>query len=272
MNTDGANTNIDYEEEYCLADHHKELLDIMILLDKCCRANGIGYSLDGGTLLGAVRHGGFIPWDDDADVSMTRENYEAFVAAVDKGDSGLKISHNLWIPRIEKADRGTDGVNEYDFVDLFIYDKVPKSAFGAKVKRYKILMMQGIMHEKAKNDKDKSFGKRAALFILWLFGRLFTKKFKFRMYHRISKRGSAGSGLRMIYNDTYKRIAVDNHTISESLLESYTDLPFSSRKMMAFEHCDELLKMHFGDYMKWPPEEKRKPEHLFIKLRSDSND
>ena len=59
-----------------LQELHDVLLDAMVQFDVVCKENGIQYFLGGGTLLGAIRHGGFIPWDDDVDLMMTRADYD----------------------------------------------------------------------------------------------------------------------------------------------------------------------------------------------------
>ena len=64
---------------YKIEDIHQRILKILVVVDKVCREHGIRYWLSDDTMLGAVRHGGFIPWDDDADIAMPRPDFQRFI-------------------------------------------------------------------------------------------------------------------------------------------------------------------------------------------------
>ena len=102
-------------EGYDLTAVHRANLKILKEIDRICRKYGISYVLDAGTLIGAVRHQGFIPWDDDADVAFTRENYEKFSRVARKElPGGMKLlePHQL-----------RKGQAFYDFTPRILYMK-----------------------------------------------------------------------------------------------------------------------------------------------------
>lgn len=116
---------------------HRVLTGMLRDLDAFCRRHGIEYYLAGGTLLGAVREGGFIPWDDDADVMMTRENYEKFIAVGNELPSHLflqcaEADPHWHYPYAKLRLNGTSCVTEFTsrfpemhqglFLDIFVQD------------------------------------------------------------------------------------------------------------------------------------------------------
>ena len=94
---------------------HQANLAILKEIDRICREEGIQYMLDSGTLLGAVRHKGFIPWDDDADVAFTRDNYTKFIRAAKKK---LPAGMTLLEPKDLR-----NGTAFFDFTARICYDK-----------------------------------------------------------------------------------------------------------------------------------------------------
>ena len=127
-------------------DVQKVILEMIIDIDKLCRDNNITYCLTGGSTLGAIRHGGFIPWDDDMDIAMTRSEYKKFLKVLDKLDKDKYVVHcfeknhkyDVTWPAMKIRKKGTylretnkllfnkckdcDGV----FIDVFIYDHLSK--------------------------------------------------------------------------------------------------------------------------------------------------
>ena len=92
---------------------HQVNLQMLKEIDRICRKHRLNYVLDAGTLIGAVRHRGFVPWDDDADVAMTRKNFDAF----------LKVAPRELPPEMELVmpDEYHGGKGFYDFTPRIIY-------------------------------------------------------------------------------------------------------------------------------------------------------
>ena len=140
----------------------QRMLDILLYVDKVCRENDIRYWLSSGTLLGAVRHGGFIPWDDDLDIEMLKEDYEKFMRVfVDNDDYVLQTRHNdkyYLLPFAKLRDRHSL-LDEYGnninykhrglFIDIFCLDYSPRFAYvGYGVILHSLLQLQKRGHGK----------------------------------------------------------------------------------------------------------------------------
>ena len=152
-------------------------LELLIEFDRVCRKNHIRYTLTGGTLLGAVRHGGFIPWDDDADVSMLRVEYEKFRKAceTDLGDSyyfqDMKNTHGYRWGYGKLRKRNTLFLREHQehmpymqgvFIDIFPLDGVPDNYFLRSLKNFQCFCVRKILWSRVGKVGEKNFWKRQA--------------------------------------------------------------------------------------------------------------
>ncbi|MCD8151408.1 MAG: LicD family protein, partial [Clostridiales bacterium] len=105
----------EYEKKYDLYDLHEQLLNILTEFDRICRENDIHYSLADGTLLGAMRHADFIPWDDDADVMMTKEEYLKLKSVISRQQT-VRMCKICFLDRITVRGMEEKGL----YIDLFI--------------------------------------------------------------------------------------------------------------------------------------------------------
>lgn len=149
--------------ELTLKEKQEIMLDIMLDIDRFCRENGIRYSLAYGTMLGAVRHGGFIPWDDDLDIFMLRDDFEKFVESYP-----AHRYHVLYNTRNDKEFLATGYAKVHDpktaivgekthtkygvFVDIFPLDPVPEDPEEQRkyIKRHKSLHNR--LHHRQQKD------------------------------------------------------------------------------------------------------------------------
>ena len=255
-------------------------LEILLEFDRLCKKNNIHYNLYFGTMLGAVRHKGFIPWDDDIDVAMTRENYDKFLSVYQediKSDyfvQTYETDQNFFRPFMRIRRNGTVftqrqyrklDIHHGVFIDVFPFDKV----YGSKRKEtmryqylYRLRRLSLIKHFGVSEDANiikKSTQKLVDFLIPNLkFNRYFTKV--------MTKRNNQDTGyLNHLSNDTplYK---FDKHLIKEEDFLNSISCEFEGYKFPIIKDYDKYLTQNYGDYMKFPPKEERVPHHQVIEI------
>jgi len=135
------------------------LLEILEDIDTVCRKNNIKYTLYAGTLLGAIRHKGFIPWDDDADVAFERREYEKFMAIypqVKKKEYYLMTKQ--WVPKVVKGSPAGKSERSY-FVDILIFDSAHQNAIAHRLHVFVLKILQGMLKENINYGRYKLVGK-----------------------------------------------------------------------------------------------------------------
>ena len=264
---------------------------ILLEVDRICRKYDIKYLLDAGTLLGAVRHKGFIPWDDDIDIAMTRENYERFKSVSRKElRKGLELVlpdsfkggtvFYDFTPRIifQNSRRHADSeeMDYYDgklnhlWVDIFILDSIPDNKLSDRITRFRQKMLYGFaMTKRYRLDMSKYKGTdRLKVSILSFLGksmdmrRLFKKQEELSVKYNMhpTKKDTEKKQTKNLYYSNYQPDFLHD-TVKREWSEKTTELVFEGHMLMAPAGYDFVLKEIYGDYMKLPPEEERVPSH-----------
>jgi len=228
------------------------MLRMLKILDYLCQRHGIQYFLSGGSLLGAIRHKGFIPWDDDLDIGMTRKNYEKFVKlAVPELPYDIFFQTpetDVFYSQKSNVDaRLRDKYSSYDHVgienhkwheglqvDIFVYDRayLPHNFF--------IISTNKLL--KSLNDKKKRARVLKAISKVLPFPFVYASNF-------LQTRG----GLKLGAN-----------FIKEKELAKLIRTKFEDAEFLIPQGWDACLRRQYGDYMQLPPEEKRASHHMVI--------
>lgn len=239
-------------KELTLDEKHKILLEILIDIDRFCRENNIPYVLSAGSLLGAVRHGGFIPWDDDADLFMLREDFDRFVKIYRSprfhllyntrkddeflassyakiNDPGTEIDTNISMAKF--------GMN----VDIFPLDAVPEDPKKRHKYMHRIMHLHNRLHHRHKTDWFSILKAHYHSFDWW--------------WNKIDK---------IVHQNKYKdspmvaqMIGCNNYrtVLRKDLFNDLADIKFEGHDFLTFRDPHPYLEMLYGsDYMtphKW---------------------
>ncbi|WP_294363472.1 phosphorylcholine transferase LicD [uncultured Clostridium sp.] len=245
-------------------------LEILKKVSEYCDDNNLRYSLAYGTLIGAIRHKGYIPWDDDIDIVMPRPDYERFIKSfntyatdykvhVTELNSNFiytfaKVSYNKSILIEDIEVKYEIGIN----IDIFPIDGVPsidnptmkKQNFYRNLASFKTI----------KINSDRNIIKNIVLILgKILLSWLSLKRINLKMIDNSKKYSFENEE----YCCNISTGFTEDKVIPKRYLEDFIDCFFENQKFKASKFYDEWLKSYYGDYMKLPPREKQVSHHRY---------
>ncbi len=249
-------------------------LELLEEFDQICKANGLRYDLCGGSMLGAVRHQGYIPWDNDIDLSMPRPDYERLLRLKLEGKLGMPHRRDLVMDRDktfprhfaryvrQDVKRVTDMAEDWDCpyigIDIFPLDGVSgdDKAFRAQVK--KIARLRRFLLTSVEKRGTSRRGKLAA-FIKNLYRPILRAIGSFRLASMLDKECS-----RIDYDSAeYVGIISGMYGLKERWRKAdmlpQKQFDFEGLSVPGFANFDIYLTNLYGDYMKLPPKEQQVP-------------
>ena len=227
---------------------HQDILILLKKFHKLCVDNNIKYSLHGGTLLGAIRDKGFIPWDDDADLTVTRENYNKLKQIFSKNQEYMDMVFDT-TSALPTQIRCKNNRQESVWLDIFIYDYISENKMASVLKKIGLAFFicfaktpQLIKFTRVGEYKGLRY---YLIYIVYLLGKLFPHSTKLRWKNWFAINAFTGSKKYMIRsNDQYRAIGLK---ISVEALDDYEMVPFEDTKFMVHSGYDEILRSSYGD-------------------------
>ena len=248
-------------------------IDILKHVHEFCLCHEINYSLAYGTLLGAVRHKGYIPLDDDIDIMMLRPDYDRFIEEFNKEKSrysvaSYKSDKDFHYPFAKIVDNSTIhdelGYSMYGIgIDLFPIDKIPENI--NKAKRYQFIqyifwMMYQLKPVRWKRNRDfiknlvAIFSKSILFFLPYSF-----------LNKQMDKRSKKYADLNNHYNlGCINGPYCKKENMPKDIFESVQLMAFEKEQFFGLEKYDLYLKYCYGNYIKLPPLEKRTSHHVSV--------
>lgn len=251
-------------------------LEILLDVDRFCREHGLRYFLGEGTLLGAIRHNGFIPWDDDVDIIMPRRDYNKFLELAPKLLAPkYEVQHfttveNYWSPFIkirslaenQKYRQGHIAhLTKHNgaLIDIFPLEYVLEpGSLRLKAQEFRIRFFRRTLIVKLGLEKPDSYKGRIFFFV----GKLYSVK---RIHRILDKEFNR-------YNDKERPYVgnlasyhkLEHMVVPASVYKESIGHEFEGHLLPVPKEYDLLLKTIYGNYMELPPEDERRIKHSFV--------
>ena len=260
-------------KEITVEEIKKIQLDILQDVHAYCVKNNINYSLAYGTLIGAIRHKGYIPWDDDIDIIMPRADYERFLKTYDGKEKNLKVIApsvrifyyapyaNVVNTRTILIEGDMGRINGLGIkIDIFPIDSVPNE----KTLRMKLFNRVHTIKYLICRKNEQIQMKFNKSFFITLFIRIVLFWFPItKILDMLAKAQTSRNPFSDQVNNIVWCAAGEKGCFPRKDLDHYIDVIFEGGLYKALEGYDSFLRAQYGDYMQLPPEEKRIPRHGF---------
>lgn len=248
-------------------------LQILDTIHNFCEIYGIKYSLSSGTLIGAIRHNGFIPWDDDIDLYMKRDEYEKFKSCFNKGNNRYKfldisIDKHWPFPYGKVCDTETIVIENADYkcdlgvnIDIFPIDFVPNDIIDWKKKFNKLIKLRNILD--TKNIVIQNCRNPLSLIYVLVSKIRYSYHSRYNIIKSIEELADVdSSNTSFLYNYGCGSTQIEARFPSEDM-EEYLMHPFEDREYYIMKGYDDYLKRTYGNYMQLPPLDQQITHHSF---------
>ena len=258
-------------------------LDMLKEFDRVCRKNDIKYVLVGGSMLGAIRHKGYIPWDDDADIAMLREDYEQFKNVCSEmnpeicyfQDSETDPEYRWGYGKLRRTGTTYVRVGQEHlkcktgiFIDVFPMDDIPKSTFGQMLQDFHCFCLRKILWSEV--------GRMNTTGVMKLWFTLLSKippSFVYRQLNYYIKKSNSTSDhlvrcLMFPASGKLYRIAPikERYGMPKKWFLERAEYEFEGCQFYGTKDYDAILKHFYDNYMELPPEDKREQHSPFSEI------
>lgn len=249
-----------------IKDVQAKILETMVFIDRLCREHEIEYYIMGGTAIGAVRHGGFIPWDDDLDIFMTPGNYKKFKKVFNEVNDEEFVLQEWGVVKgfleyskvrmngttfIEKAFKDQKDMHHGIYVDIMILHKCPNKKYLQKIIYFasKYVTLLGLSN---RNWIPKNKTQKLALNFIKMLPNDFLAKNCYKLIYKYENLKNDYSYYYFITKANFNQGVFDRR-----LFEKPKDIRFEGYNFLGPTYINEYLDLRYGDYMTLPSKKEQ---------------